>query len=54
MNSENMSRSQLDLVIHGAGDPFAPGHSCNKYPSCTDNHAPNENKHRNNVGPTSL
>lgn len=22
----NLSRSQLDLVMHGEGDPFAPGH----------------------------
>lgn len=25
--AENLSGSQLDLVIHGDGDPFAPGHS---------------------------
>lgn len=25
--TENLSGSQLDLVIHGEGDPFAPGHS---------------------------
>lgn len=24
--AENLSGSQLDLVIHGEGDPFAPGH----------------------------
>lgn len=27
--AENLSGSQLDLVIHGEGDPFAPGHSKN-------------------------
>lgn len=25
--TENLSGSQLDLVMHGEGDPFAPGHS---------------------------
>lgn len=25
--AENLSGSQLDLVMHGEGDPFAPGHS---------------------------
>lgn len=25
--SENLSGSQLDLVMHGEGDPIAPGHS---------------------------
>lgn len=25
--AENLSGSQLDLVMHGDGDPFAPGHS---------------------------
>lgn len=24
--SNNLSSSQLDLVMHGEGDPFAPGH----------------------------
>lgn len=24
--SNNLSESQLDLVLHGDGDPFAPGH----------------------------